>query len=424
MHFYWVILSLLFISNAVLLPTKNDWFDGDNKKSFPLKHRYIPGVEDDEMEDIGESDEDDLTREEVEELEFVFECSPKRAQLIVEHLKDPHYFPHNRDYRSAYFVGEPGSGKTSMARAIGYKMSKEGWNYVFVASTQLLGEYRNQTAIRLKEKLESAIKLRIPTIIIIDELNRLLENTESKHHDTDTAATTLWLFLDKQRNNENFFLIGTMNRVTKLPKPFKGRILIDIITFPKIEDAKTKNVIFRRSITSRNVAFDNEVTDEFLNAELGKLGPCVGRNLNKISKLLFQLQKMENKDSGMSHVVKKEIITQAVSLYRELQKETDYDFVEETDDERQNRYHMENMDLQKYHHRENQKLQEQHFVQQQFIQLISSQYKFDLIAFFGGGLQGEQIDGCLSNEQIQLIYNIAQEAHARKKQIKENNNKK
>lgn len=310
-----------------------------------------------------------------------------------------------------------------MARAIAYKMSKEGWSYMFIASTELLGEYRNQTAIRLKEKLESAISSRIPTIVIIDELNRLLENTESKHHDTDTAATTLWLFLDKQRNNENFFLIGTMNRVTKLPKPFKDRILIDIITFPKIEDAKTKNVIFRRSITSRNMAFDNEVTDEFLNAELGKLGPCVGRNLNKISKLLFQLQRMDNKDPVMSRVIKKEIITKAVALYMELQKDTDYDSVEETDDERQNRYHIENMDLQKYHHRENQRLQEQHFVQQQFIQLISSQYKLDPIAILAGGLHGEQIDGCLSNEQIQLVYNIVQEAQARKKQIKENSNK-
>lgn len=93
MHFYWVILSLLFISNTVLLPTKNDFFDGGNQKSFGLQHRYIPGVEDDRVEDIGDSDEDDLTKEEVEELEFVFQCSPKRAQVIVEHLKDPSFSP-------------------------------------------------------------------------------------------------------------------------------------------------------------------------------------------------------------------------------------------------------------------------------------------------------------------------------------------
>src|ERR1700761_574312 len=302
MHFYLIILSLLFIGNISLLPANKDGFKQDEKtKSL---HRYIPGVEDNEMGD-DDSDEDDLTREEVEELEFVFECSPKRAQIIVEHLKDPHYFPHNRDYRSAYFVGEPGSGKTSMARAVAHKMSKEGWNYIFIPSTELLGEYRNQTAISLKNKLESAIKSRIPTIIIIDELNRLLENTESKHHDTDTAATALWLFLDRQRNNENFFLIGTMNRVTKLPKPFKDRILIDIIMFPKIEDPKVKNTIFRRSITSRKMNFDKEVTDEFLNAELARLGPCVGRNLNKVAKLLFQLHRMNSTNPIVSQVVKK-----------------------------------------------------------------------------------------------------------------------
>lgn len=413
-YFFCIVFSLFFINNTLFSQITNNLFDGDSKKIIASKPRSINEIEEDDIVDTNEQ-EDDLSKEEIAELELVFEHSPKRAQAIVNHLQDPNYFPHNRDYRSAYFVGDPGSGKTAMARAIVYKMSKKGWSYKFIDSTELLGEYRNQTAIRLKKKLQEVVASKRPTIIVIDELHRLLENSESKHHDTDTAATALWLFLDKQRNNEKFFLIGTMNRVTRLPKPLKDRILIDVIKFPRIDDPKVKNLIFRRAITSHNMSFDNAVTNEFLDAELAKLGPCMGRKLHKVSKLLFQIQKMDNKEQIISHVVKKEIITKSVALYIQLQNDMDYDFVEERDDERENRYHIENMNLQKQHHRENQRLQDQHFIQQQLIQWLLSSYSADPIALFGSGLRYKQIHDCLTDEQAKIFSHYHAKAISEKK---------
>lgn len=425
MHFHPAIWLLLFFCNTLFPVVKNEYSDSDDEKYIKFKPRYIPEIQDYNFPDAySGQDEDDLSKEDIAELELVFELAPKRAQAIINHLQDPNYFPHNRDYRSAYFVGEPGSGKTATARYIAHKMSKEGWDYKFIASTELLGKYRNQTAIRLRKELEEVVRSQIPTIVIIDELHRLLENTESKHHDTDTAATALWLFLDKQRNNEKFFFIGTLNRITKLPKPFKDRIIIDVIKFPLIDDPKIKNSIFRKFVTLHKMSFDKDVTDEFLDAELAKLGPCVGRNIHKISKLMFRIQKMDSKERVVPGVVKREVIAKAIADYLELQSDMHYDFVEETDDERQNRHHIENIRLQKQHHRESQRLQEQHFVQQQLIQLISSQYRLDPVAILGGGLHGEQIEGCLSDKQIQIFYNTAQEAKARKQKMKESSAKK
>src|SRR5690606_2330483 len=95
-----------------------------------------------------------FSKEEIEEMKMVFEYSPLEAKEILKHLQDPTYFPNNEDYRSVMFVGEPGSGKTTMAKALAYYMAAQGWDYKFLSSTAFFGEYRNQTAIKLAKELE------------------------------------------------------------------------------------------------------------------------------------------------------------------------------------------------------------------------------------------------------------------------------
>ena len=71
----------------------------------------------------------------IEEMKLVFKTSPKEAQFIIKYLQNPTFFELTQDYRSATFVGEPGSGKTTMAKAIAYHMSLQGWEYKFLSST-------------------------------------------------------------------------------------------------------------------------------------------------------------------------------------------------------------------------------------------------------------------------------------------------
>lgn len=365
-----------------------------------------------------------FTEEDIEEIELVFESSPKEAQCIVNHLEDPTFFPGNKDYRAAYFVGEPGSGKTTMAKAIAYKMAQKGWHCKIISSTTLLGEYRNQTAIKLQKELQTAASSNKPTIIIIDELNKLLENSDSKHHDTDTAAAALWTFLDKQNNNENFFFIGTMNRITKLPKPFKDRILFDYITFKPITDSNTKKKTFRKYLAINHISLDPEVTDDFLSKELEKIGPCSARNLKKISQTISKIQRLDEPTRKDPLVIKKISIIKALSNYTQLKKDILYDLQEETDEERQERHHIENMNLQKKHHteqmqlqKENQNIQEKHFVQQHLLQKtiadnqqIHSGYP-DKHCLSEEGKK--QVDSLLSDEQKKLYENSMINTRAR-----------
>ena len=166
---------------------------------------------------------------EIKEMEKIFNTSPDRAQYIVHYLQNP--VPNN-NYRAAFFIGEPGTGKTMMAKAIAYKMSLVGWDNKFIVSTSLLGEYRNQTAMNLQHELNIIEKSNKPTIFIIDEVNLFLENTDSKYHDTNATSRVLWRFLDKHKDNDQFFFIGTMSRVNRLSQSSIDKIGYSGVGFP------------------------------------------------------------------------------------------------------------------------------------------------------------------------------------------------
>lgn len=346
---------------------------------------------------------------EIEEMILVFASSPQAAQCIINHLQDPTYFPNSKSYRSAIFVGEPGSGKTTTAMAIAYKMAQEGWEYKFISSMSLLGEHRNQTAILLQKELAAIEKSGKPTILIIDELNRLLENSDSKHHDTDSTSTVLWTFLDRQNGNGKFFLIGTMNRVDKLPKPYKDRILFDFIEFPPITDSPLKTEIIRKNLNTQNIFIDAEVTDDFLKKELEKLGPCSGRSLQKLSIEIGKIGRMNQQQKSSVIIVKKAFITQAINEHINRKISIKYDALQETDEERQNRYH-----------RENQAAQERHFIQQQLIQMtIQNNQQVDTsnsnIHYHYISAKGfAEISDLISDEQKQAYAHTMKNTHLRK----------
>jgi AAA+ superfamily predicted ATPase len=357
-----VINSLLPINSGTSKPIKlTPFYEPEIPKDAPNQKREI------------------FSEEDIEEMELVFESSPEKAQDIVKYLQDPTYFPSGVDFRFAFFVGEPGSGKTITANAIAYKMAQEGWDYKIIPSTSFLGVYRNQTAIQLRKELEIVAASNKPTILIIDELHRLLENANSKHHDTDATSTALWTFLDKQKNNKNFFFIGTMNRANKLPKPLKDRIFSGYIPFPLMADSLFKNKLLRKKLTSSDSYLDTEVNDVFLDKELEKLGPCSGRNLKLISQNILMMHK-GNKEKPV--LIKKESIVRAIDEHIRDKAAMEYDLEDETDEERQERHHKENMTLQEKHHAEqmrlqkdNQEIEELHFLQQQFIQVELANYQ-------------------------------------------------
>ncbi len=170
-------------------------------------------------------------------MEMVFSSSPEHAQEIVKYLQDPNYFPCDINYSAAYFVGNANPEKIITAKAIAYKMAQKGWKSEFISSDFFSRKYRNQTAIELRDELKRIESSNQPTIVIIEDLNKLFENGYRQYDDAEMTGSVLSAFLDKNIRNKNIFLISTMNRANKLPKGIKSRMIMNIISF----DSKTNS---------------------------------------------------------------------------------------------------------------------------------------------------------------------------------------
>jgi hypothetical protein len=112
------------------------------------------------------------------------------------------------------------------------------------------------------------------------------------------------------------------------------------------------------NLTTKNTILDKEVTDGFLDEELKRTGDCSERDLKNIFLAICRTSKINSPVNSSPMVIKKTAIIDAIDLYVKNKIELDYDFQEETDEQRQNR-----------HHKENQEMQEMHFIQQQKIQV-------------------------------------------------------
>lgn len=361
----------IFLSIFIFhISLSNDPVDDSNAQHvhFNIKPLYRPEVPEEirqkinseiaEQQNISASLRKDefFTEEDIKEMELAFETSPQEAQSIVNYLQDPNYFPGIKNYKSIFFVGEPGTGKSITAKAIAYKMMQKGWEHKIISSTSLLEGYRNQTSIRLEKELKKIEASNKPTVLVIDELNQLLENSNSKHHDTDAISKVLWMFLDRHKNNKKICLIGTMNRINKIPQQIKSRIYF--IEFNLMTDPKIKNNIIRKNLTTQNSLINAEVTDDFLDKELETINPYSWRELEKVSDEILIKSKLNNTKSSVVNI-SKDSITQGINIYLRKKAKEQYDSEEETDEERQNRYHKENLEM-----------HERHFIQQQALQFI------------------------------------------------------
>lgn len=204
-----------------------------------------------------------------------------------------------------------------------------------------------------------------------------------------------------------------MNRIDKLPKPFKDRVFLDCIEFSGIQDNAVKNTILRRYLTTQNTTIEEQVTDEFLNEQLQKIGSCTGRNLKKVSSVICRINRRNEATDSPVMVIKKQSIEQAFAEYISWKQKIKYDFEEETDEERQNRFHIENMTMQ----REN-------FIQQQLIQVAISSNQKTIVGEYSGQLYSEgatisekgkrEIDALITDEQRETLERMIVNTQIRK----------
>ncbi len=111
-------------------------------------------------------------------------------------------------------LGEPGVGKTTLAKAIAYATGRA---YYFVNASDLLNCYQNSGRENIKQIIDDILP-RYPhnssgkCVIIIGELDELTESYFNPRDPNTGSAKALWTALDKCAENKNIFFIGTSNR--------------------------------------------------------------------------------------------------------------------------------------------------------------------------------------------------------------------
>lgn len=199
-------------------------------------------------------------------LKGIFFYLQSRSTESINRSQQPTTIP---SFHRFILVGPPGTGKTTLARSIGYMLN---YPTVYIAATSLLGNFRNQTAKNIERFLFEQTADGLPKVIIIDELHKLFEHHINDHSDDSQSSAAFWLTLDHiEKYKPNVIIIGTANNVDKLPPEIKSRFAGKIITMPLL-DKNQKIQIFMNSIThDQSIILDDSVTDAFIAKMLQQL---------------------------------------------------------------------------------------------------------------------------------------------------------
>ena len=277
-------------------------------------------------------------------LEDAFAQAKKKKKNLVHVLNNQSLYKVVSRIRLMY--GEPGVGKSTLARAIAYKA---GWYVACICGRQIRGEHRGSTSIKLQQKLESIVAQHKNTVIIIDEMNRLFEEYNNSNFDTGDTAEDFWTFLDSQEDNQQLYIIGTMNNVDKLPPQIQSRARGSWIKLTR-PDAITGTVtLFKRMCMSDQYVLDQTCTDSELT---NFLTPLHGKWTPRDYQLLIS-QAIEIAREANPIVVPVSITTAHLELSKaDIQvsdTDTKYGNKHETREDIEERRHKENITM----HRDN-----------------------------------------------------------------------
>jgi len=381
-----------------------------------------------EIADFGEI-LDFTSNADIKEMNSVFETAPQDAKNIVRHLKDPNFYRY-RAYRTAILVGRPGAVKSTLAKAIAYKMSKEkyegkAWEHRFVVPRCFEKDTRGGTTMRLDDFFKSIKARGRPFIFILDEFNLLCEDSENSHFDTKSISAALWTFIDAMKGNPKFFFIGTTNRINMLPQQLKSRILARCIEFNGITSEEARADFFfsildeEESAISSNekkeeASLENDVKDissndnvapkvqlidvnkEYVQGKLALLKNCSQRDVKEFSfaaRKAFRRRDTESKIIAIS----KADIDEAMNDYKHIYDVCEYNNILEPIEERR-------LKAEEQRHKESIAQNDLHFVQNHLIAIKSqlSQVTSSRNGSLGvaGGISGAMKVPLMGNGQL------------------------
>jgi AAA+ superfamily predicted ATPase len=248
------------------------------------------------------SDEDYFDHECVRDI---IAAAPAAIKKLIINLLYP---PKNRAAlpKRLLLVGKPGTGKTTLAKAIAIKC---GYDYYVVEAPFLLNEYKNSGPQNLLREIYPLLESGRKVVVILDELTELTDKYKKENDSDSTVAAALWILLDSCAQYDNVFFIGTSNKERKdLPAQLKSRFDEDIITIHMPNAAARQRMLNYYLKDERH-----KIDPQFLQYLVKKTD---GRSAREIEKLICKAIQFANVRTPRRYTVTCKDFERALALWK------------------------------------------------------------------------------------------------------------
>ncbi|MXR52229.1 AAA family ATPase [Halovenus sp. WSH3] len=206
-----------------------------------LLEEYFDDEEEEEMLDLVDIRAPEEIEQTLDEIVLTSEQEGE-IQKIVKAIEHREYLASIglREIGKLLFVGPPGTGKTSVARALA---SKLGLPFVEVKLSMITSQYLGETAKNVEKTFEVAKRLS-PCILFIDEFDFVAKTRSSDEHAAiKRAVNTLLKSIDEvSLIQDEVLLIGATNHPDQLDAA-AWRRFDEIVNFPKPDHSMRAGIL-------------------------------------------------------------------------------------------------------------------------------------------------------------------------------------
>ncbi len=232
-----------------------------------LLAEYFQDEEDEEMLDLVEVRSPEEIEMTLDDL-VLTEGQEEEIQKLVKAIEHRDYLAQIglREIGKLLFVGPPGTGKTSTARALAHNLDLP---FVEVKLSMITSQYLGETAKNVDKTFEVAKRLS-PCILFIDEFDFVAKTRRSDEHAAlKRAVNTLLKSIDDvSLISDEVLLIGATNHPDQLDAA-AWRRFDEIVNFPKPDEGMRAD-IFR--VITRRMEIDEYDPDELAAETAGLTG--------------------------------------------------------------------------------------------------------------------------------------------------------